>query len=80
MELSIMNSSLVKNENLEMKMIVKKDSLEVEVEWIVEKKSSIPNGGFGMFALRNFEADEEVSIYFGEKMKPEEKVSYAFWM
>ncbi len=64
------------NKNLEFKMIVKKD--DIEVEWAVMKKTSIMHGGFGGFALKNFNKDEVVSVYLGDKGNSEEKVDYVF--
>ncbi len=65
---------MFKNENLEMKMIVKKDITDVEC--VVMKKSSITDGVFSVFF--NFEVDEVVSVYLGESIKAEEKVEYVY--
>ncbi len=45
---------------------------------ILKKKSSINESGFGIFAWRDFEVDEMISVYLGEKIKPNEKVDYVF--
>ena len=36
--------------------------------WIEMKKSSIKDGGFGVFALRDFSPDELITVYLGEKV------------
>ncbi len=57
-------------------MIVKKD--DVEFDWIELKKSSIPNSGFGIYALRNFEVDEVVTVYLGDVVEDGQRLDYAF--
>jgi hypothetical protein len=53
-----------KNNSLQMKLKVQhKDST---VEWITMKRSSIRNGGFGLFACRTFNVGELVTVYLGE--------------
>ncbi len=71
-----MNSTLYKNNGLHLMMIVKKD--DFEFDWIEMKKSSIPNSGFGVYALRNFEKNEVVTIYLGDVVEEGEKLDYAF--
>ena len=39
-------------------------------------KSTINKAGFGVFALRDFEVDEMISVYSGNKVKVNEKVDY----
>jgi hypothetical protein len=72
----VTNSILYKNEGLNLTMIVKKD--DVEFDWIELKKSSIPNSGFGIYALRNFEKDEVVTVYLGDVVQDGERLDYAF--
>jgi hypothetical protein len=71
-----MNSTLYKNDGFNLTMIVKKD--DVEYDWIELKKSSIPNSGFGIYALRNFEVDEVVTVYLGDVVEDGERLDYAF--
>ncbi len=54
-EFCVTNSTLYKNDGFNLTMIVKKD--DVKYDWIELKKSSIPNSGFGIYALRNFEVE-----------------------
>ncbi len=75
-EFRVTNSTLYKNEGLNLTMIVKKD--DVEFDWIELKKSSIPNSGFGIHALRNFEVDEVVTVYLGDVVEDGERLDYVF--
>jgi hypothetical protein len=75
-EFLVTKSTLYKNDGLNLTMIVKKD--DVEFDWIEMKKSSIPNSGFGIYALRNFEVDEVVTVYFGDVLEDGERLDYAF--
>ena len=54
-----------KNESLVMTLNVEKDG-QIE-KWLELKKSSINDGGFGVFAAREFSADEFVTVYLGKK-------------
>ena len=76
LEFPITNPSLFQNENLQIKLIVKNENYYVD--WILMKKSTINEAGFGLFALRYFEVDEMISVYLGEKVKVNEKVDYVF--
>ena len=69
MEFSVTNSSLYKNMDLKLKLIVKQG--RNEVDWIMMKKSKINESGFGWFAQRD-------TIYLGEKVNTEDKVDYVF--
>ncbi len=62
----ITNPSLFQNENLQIKLIVKNQNYYVD--WTLMKKSTINQAGFGLFALRDFEVDETISVYLGEEV------------
>jgi hypothetical protein len=76
MEFSVTNSSLYKNMDLKHNLIVKQG--RNEMDWIMMKKSTINEKCFSLFALRDFEEDEVISVYLGEKVNTEEKVVYVF--
>jgi hypothetical protein len=42
------------------------------------KKSTINEIGFVLFALRDFEEDDVITVYLGEKVNTEDKVDYVF--
>jgi hypothetical protein len=52
MEFSVTNSSLYKNMDLKLKLIAKQG--RNKIDWIMMKKSTISESGFGLFALRDF--------------------------
>jgi len=54
-----------RNESLVMTLNVEKDG-QIE-KWLEMKKSSIIDGGFGVFAAREFSANEFVTVYLGKK-------------
>jgi hypothetical protein len=54
-----------KNESLVMTLNVEKNG-EIE-KWLEMKKSSIIAGGFGVFAVCDFSANEFVTVYSGKK-------------
>jgi len=54
-----------KNESLVMTLNVEKNG-EIE-KWLEMKKSSIFAGGFGVFAVHDFSANEFVTVYLGKK-------------
>jgi hypothetical protein len=54
-----------KNESLVMTLNMEKDG-QIE-KWLELKKSSINDGGFGVFAAREFSANEFVTVYLGKK-------------
>ena len=54
-----------KNESLVMTLNVEKNG-QIE-KWLELKKSSINDGGFGVFAAREFSAKEFVTVYLGKK-------------
>ena len=54
-----------KNESLVMTLNVEKNS-EIQ-KWLEMKKSSIIAGGFGVFLIRDFSANEFVTVYLGKK-------------
>jgi hypothetical protein len=53
------------NESLVMTLNVEKNG-QIE-KWLEMKKSSIIAGGFGVFAARDFSAEEFVTVYLGKK-------------
>jgi hypothetical protein len=62
--------------DLKVKLIVKQG--RNKIDWIMMKKSRINESGFSLFALRDFEEYEVISVYLGEKDNTEEKVDYVF--
>jgi hypothetical protein len=40
--------------------------VKLPVDWITMKRSSIPNGGFGIFTSRSFNIGEFITFYLGE--------------
>ncbi len=77
MEFSIKNSTLCKNMKLKMKLNVKKGN--IEIDWIMMKRQSIFEGGFGLLALRDFEEINVITLYLGDKVNTEEKLVYVFF-
>jgi hypothetical protein len=53
------------NESLVMTLNVEKNG-QIE-KWLEMKKSSLIGGGFGVFAARDFSAEEFVTVYLGKK-------------
>jgi hypothetical protein len=52
--------------NNSLQMTLKVHHKDTTVEWITMKRSSIRNGGFGIFACRTFNVGELVTVYLGE--------------
>jgi hypothetical protein len=55
------NLDLYKNKTLKMPLKVMKDG--IFIKWLLMKKSSVINGGFGVFALRPFKKGELITFY-----------------
>jgi hypothetical protein len=60
----IKNYDVYKNESLQITLKIEKSGNTQD--WIVMKKSSVVDGGFGVFALREFKQSEFVTAYMGK--------------
>lgn len=60
-----------------MKLNVKKGN--IEIDWIMMKRQSIFEGGFGLLALRDFEEIYVITLYLGDKFNTEEELDYVFF-
>jgi hypothetical protein len=58
-----------KNKTLQMTLQVIKD--DIIINWLLLKKSSVINGGLGIFALGPFKKEELVTVYLGEEIDKE---------
>ena len=56
----------VQTGNLELNVRIKKENYQKE-DWLVIKKSTVPNAGLGVFAKRPFKKDEVIGMYGGKK-------------
>mgnify|MGYP000061518971 CR=1 FL=1 len=62
----VTNLDPYKNNSLQMTLKIS-DGTTI-VNWLKMKQSDIPNGGFGVFALRPFQISEFVTAYLGEEL------------
>ena len=65
----------VKDGSLEMTMWYKPTETEFH-KWVSVKKSNIVDGGYGLFAERDFEPGDLLTIYLGEYIDPNKKSDY----
>ena len=47
-------------------MTLKVQHKDKTVDWVTMKRSSIQNGGFGIFACSSFNVGEFITVYLGE--------------